>query len=79
VKSIRVTAVVDEQLNIPVPALAEMHAGDTVVLEVKYLPPAKEQMSQEAWIELLEKVHGMFKDDPLEIPDDPPPLPEDFD
>gem|GEM_PF-4140782 len=76
---ILLTAIVDDQRMITIPAPAGSRVGDVVEVEITFLRTRKKVLTQEEWVETVRLVSGIFKDDPMEIPDDPPPTPIDFD
>ncbi len=76
-RTIRVTAILDESREVRIPAPEGLLPGDKVELEVRVLdsPVEKEQVSPEEWQKLVDDFAGSWADCPIEDPTDPPPEP----
>ena len=75
-RSIRVTTVLDDSGEVRIPVPAELHSGERVELEVFFHD--RPERTEATRAESLRSVAGIFEDFPVELPDDPPPEPIDF-
>lgn len=78
-RTIRITAVLDDSGEVRISVPADFRAGETVDVEVSLRDqPNVDRATRKSRPQLLDTVSGIFEDAPLELPDDPPPGPIDF-